>query len=42
MMIELTGFTRLNEVTLPRGLSMEVVSVTDKESARYVKVKIIK
>ena len=42
MMVEITGFTRLNEVTLPRGLSMEVVSVTDKESARYVKVKIIK
>ena len=42
MMVELTGFTRLNEVTLPRGLTMEVVKVTDKENARYVKVKINK
>ena len=42
MMIEITGFTRLNEITLPRGLNMEVVKVTDKENARYVKVKITK
>jgi hypothetical protein len=42
MMVELTGFTRLNEVTLPRGLTMEVVSVADRENARYVKVKINK
>lgn len=42
MMVELTGFTRLNEVTLPRGLTMEVVNVTDRENARYVKVKINK
>jgi len=42
MMIEMLGFTRLNEVTLPRGLTMEVVKVTDKANARYVKVKINK
>ena len=42
MTVEITGFTRLNEVTLPRGLKMEVTSVVDKENARYVKVKINK
>jgi GNAT superfamily N-acetyltransferase len=42
MIVEITGFTRLNEVTLPRGLNMEVIKVTDKENARYVKVKINK
>jgi SPP1 gp7 family putative phage head morphogenesis protein len=42
MMVEITGFTRLNEVTLPRGLKMEVTNVVDKENARYVKVKINK
>lgn len=40
MMVEIAGFTRLNEVTLPRGLKMEVTNVVDKENARYVKVKI--
>ena len=42
MMVEITGFTRLNEVTLPRGLSMKVTEVRDTENARYVKVKITK
>ena len=40
--LEIGGFTRLNEVTLPRGLTMQVVKVTDQENARYVKVKINK
>jgi len=42
MMVEITGFSRLNEVTLPRGLSMKVTEVRDTENARYVKVKITK
>lgn len=42
MMIDLTGFTRLNEITLPRGLSMKVTEIEEKENARYVKVKIVK
>jgi SPP1 gp7 family putative phage head morphogenesis protein len=40
MMIEITGFTRLNEVTLPRNTTFEVTEVLDKENARYVKVRI--
>jgi hypothetical protein len=42
MLIEITGFTRLNEITLPRGMTMEVVEIIDKENARYVKVRIVK
>lgn len=39
MMIEITGFSRLNEVTLPRGLTLEVTEIIDKENARYVKAR---
>lgn len=42
MMIEITGFTRLNEVTLPRNTTFEVTEIIDKENARYVKVRIKK
>ena len=42
MMIEITGFSRLNEVTLPRNMTFEVVEIIDKENARYVRVRIIK
>jgi hypothetical protein len=39
MMIDITGFTRLNEVTLPRNMTFEVTEIIDKENARYVKVR---
>jgi SPP1 gp7 family putative phage head morphogenesis protein len=39
MMIEITGFTRLNEVTLPRDMTLEVTEIIDKENARYVKAR---
>jgi hypothetical protein len=39
MMVEILGFTRLNEVTLPRNITLEVVEIIDKENARYVKVR---
>jgi SPP1 gp7 family putative phage head morphogenesis protein len=42
MIIEITGFTRLNEVTLPRNMTFEVTEIIDKENAKYVKVKVIK
>jgi hypothetical protein len=42
MLIEITGFTRLNEITLPRDMTFEVFEIIDKENARYVKVRIIK
>ena len=41
MMIEITGFTRLNEITLPRDMTFEVTEIIDKENARYVKVRIV-
>jgi SPP1 gp7 family putative phage head morphogenesis protein len=41
MIIEITGFTRLNEITLPRNMTFEVTEIVDKESARYVKVRIV-
>ena len=40
MMIEITGFTRLNEVTLPRNMTFEVTEIIDKENAKYVKVRL--
>lgn len=40
MMVELTGFTRLNEIVLPRNLSMMVTEVRDEENAKYVRVGI--
>jgi hypothetical protein len=42
MMIEITGFKRLNEVTLPRNMTFEVTEIIDKLNARYVKVRIVK
>jgi SPP1 gp7 family putative phage head morphogenesis protein len=40
MMIDITGFTRLNEVTLPRDITLEVTEIIDKENARYVRTRI--
>jgi SPP1 gp7 family putative phage head morphogenesis protein len=40
MIIEITGFTRLNEITLPRSMTLEVTEIIDKENARYIKVRI--
>jgi len=42
MIIEITGFTRLNEITLPRNMTFEVTEIVDTENARYVKVRIVK
>jgi SPP1 gp7 family putative phage head morphogenesis protein len=42
MMIEITGFKRLNEVTLPRDMTFEVTEIIDKLNARYVRVRIVK
>ena len=42
MTVELTGYTRLNEVTLPRNLSMAVKEITVKENATYITVSITK
>ena len=42
MTVELTGYTRLNEVILPRNLGMTVTAITKKESATYIKVSITK
>jgi len=39
-MVEITGFSRLNEVTLPRDITLEVTEIIDKENARYVKTRI--
>lgn len=40
MMIDITGFTRLNEVTLPRNTALEVTEIVEKENARYIKARI--
>jgi hypothetical protein len=42
MMIEITGFKRLNEVTLPRNMTFQVTEIIDKVNARYVRVRIVK
>ena len=40
MIAEIAGYVRLNEVTLPRDLPLEVVQILEKENAKYVKVRI--
>jgi hypothetical protein len=40
--VELSGFTRLNEVVLPRRTKMTVTEIRDEENAKYVKVEITK
>ena len=42
MMIDILGFTRLTEVTLPRNMTFEVTEIIDKENAKYVKVRLKK
>lgn len=40
--VEISGFTRLNEIVLPRRLKMTVKEVRNEENAKYVKVEITK
>jgi hypothetical protein len=42
MIAELGGYVRLNEVTLPRNLPLEVIEIIDKENAKYIRVRIKK
>jgi SPP1 gp7 family putative phage head morphogenesis protein len=40
MIAEIAGYVRLNEITLPRNLSLEVTEIIKKENATYFKTRI--